>query len=66
MCIRNVFKIESPHEKSCNYLYYGLTLSFFPYDDILGNCKNWTWRSFSEDSLPPSEEINKSAVYIVL
>ena len=30
VCIINVFKIKSPHEESCNYLYYRLTLAFFP------------------------------------
>ena len=29
VCIINVFKIKSPHEKYWNYLYYRLTLAFF-------------------------------------
>ena len=44
VCIINVFKIKSPHQRSCNYLYYRLTLAFFSYDDILGNYESWAWR----------------------
>ena len=64
VCIINMFRIKSSHEKSCNYIYYCLMLAFFSYDDILGNYKNWAWRNFQVGSLPPSEEIYKSTVYI--
>ena len=60
----NVFKIKSPHEKSCNHLYYCLTLAFFSYDNILGNFQNWAWKSFLLGSLPISEEMYKSSDYI--
>ena len=65
VCIINVFKIKSPHEESCNYLYYRLTLAFFSYDDIWGNYENWAWRWFPVGSLPPSEEMYKSAVIYI-